>query len=209
MGCGLGTGEGIQKWQKCFDCGQEFHGAVRIALGWACWKMYLGRPEADYVRCMSMGVLGGALRTSERPKEALPVLEASLALRRRYFSEEANLVAQTNLAVCLGDLGRDDEALVLKREVYTRRVATLGASHENTFSSGNNLANSFNKLGLWSDAKTLLVDQLLPAARRSLGSDHRVILCMNETLVAALTSNPERTRDNLRLNRVDAAESGF
>ena len=32
-----GTGEGFLKWQKCFDCGQDFHGPVQLALGWACW----------------------------------------------------------------------------------------------------------------------------------------------------------------------------
>ena len=35
-----GTGEGLLKWQKCFDCGQDFHGHVFLALGWACWKAY-------------------------------------------------------------------------------------------------------------------------------------------------------------------------
>ena len=40
------TGEGIVKWQACFDCGQDFHGPVKLALGWAAWKMYLSRPES-------------------------------------------------------------------------------------------------------------------------------------------------------------------
>ena len=42
-----GTGEGIRKWERCFDCGQRFHGPVLLALGWAGWKTYLGRPESD------------------------------------------------------------------------------------------------------------------------------------------------------------------
>jgi len=58
------TGEGILKWTKCFDCGQDFHGAVRLALGWAAWKTYLGRPDTDWNRCASMGVLGSALTGS-------------------------------------------------------------------------------------------------------------------------------------------------
>jgi len=32
------TGEGMRKWTTCFDCGQDFHGAVKVAVGWACWK---------------------------------------------------------------------------------------------------------------------------------------------------------------------------
>ncbi len=42
-----GTGEGIEKYRTCFDCGQVFHVAVQLALGWACWKSYLGRSESD------------------------------------------------------------------------------------------------------------------------------------------------------------------
>merc|ERR1712032_434370 len=106
-----GTGEGLMKWQKCFDCGQSFHGVVELALGWAAWKMYLGRPETDTVRCNAMGVLGSALQSNKRAAEALPVLEAELALKRRYWSrnEENILCAQSNLASCLGQLGRRDE----------------------------------------------------------------------------------------------------
>ena len=74
-----GTGEGRSKWYKCFDCGQSFHGAVQLALGWAVWKTYLGRPERDDARCHSIRLLGEALRQNERPEEALPVLEANLA----------------------------------------------------------------------------------------------------------------------------------
>ena len=127
------TGQGMHKWQKCFDCGQQFHGAVNLALGWAAWKMYLGLPEHHAYRITAMAALGSALRISQC-KEALPVLEANLALVRRYWSqsEDAILTAQTNLAACLDELGRDDEALVLKREVYARRVATRGVSHERT-----------------------------------------------------------------------------
>ena len=34
----LNTGKGMWKWQRCFDCGQWYHGIVEFALGWACWK---------------------------------------------------------------------------------------------------------------------------------------------------------------------------
>merc|ERR1712129_61314 len=108
-----GTGEGFRKWQKCFDCGQYFHGAVQLALGWACWKTYArGRPETDDIRCTALGVLGKSLwKGGNRPKEALPVLEANLALRRRYWSRDDSfiMIAQANLANCLADLGRLDE----------------------------------------------------------------------------------------------------
>merc|ERR1712094_79941 len=116
----------MRQWQTCFDCGQNFHGPVQFALSWACWKLYLGRPEANDTRCNALEVLGRALAVSSRSEEALPVLEASLALNRRYWSHDkrAILIAETNLASCLGDLDRHNEALVLKREIYAKEVAS-------------------------------------------------------------------------------------
>ena len=55
------TGEGMAKWWTCFDCGEEFLGHVMIALAWACWKTYLGRPESDGLRSVGLSSLGSAL----------------------------------------------------------------------------------------------------------------------------------------------------
>ena len=146
-----------------------------------------------------MGILGETLRVNERPDEALPALEATVALKRRYWphNEGSILIAQSGLASGLAALGRHDEALVLKREIYTRRVATLGVSHETTLLDGNNLAISLTKLELWDESITLQRDQLLPAARRSLGADHESMLDLNYDLAWALRRNPERTRNDL------------
>ena len=124
-----GTGEGFRKWEQCFDCGQYFHGAVRLALGWAGWKTYLGRPERDGVRCVQLQNLGIAVQFSkpmdrDTQIEALPILEASVALYRRIFFSDQNglLHAQSTLACCLGELGRREEALRLDRMVYARSL---------------------------------------------------------------------------------------
>ena len=193
------TGEGFAKWVKCFDCGQDFHGAVKLALGWACWKTYLGRPDTDGVRCISMGALGNGLR-EWRPNEALPVLEAELSLLRRYWShdEKATINTQSNLASCLADLERHDEALVLHREIYARAVAALGVSHKYAIMSGSNVAQNLFMLRHFDEAAALLRDQLLPVARQSLGADSDVILKLNQTLSVTLADNPESTRDHLR-----------
>ena len=52
---------------------------------------------------MALGALGTALDSSFRSAEALPVLEANLALKRRYWSHDENciLLAQSNLTSCL------------------------------------------------------------------------------------------------------------
>ena len=36
-----------RRWDTCSLCEQKYHGVVRCALGWACWKTYLGRPENE------------------------------------------------------------------------------------------------------------------------------------------------------------------
>jgi len=39
-----------RRWDTCSLCDQDYHGVVQCALGWACWKTYLGRPEVDFNR---------------------------------------------------------------------------------------------------------------------------------------------------------------
>ena len=193
------TGEGMRKWHKCFDCGQSFHGAVALALGWACWKMYSGRPEVDWYRFQSVGVLATALGSNGRPEEALPVLETRLALNRRHWSHDQKsiLAIQDNLTNCLQLLGRHDEALATRRQVYTTSVETLGASHRSTICSALNLSVSLVNAQLFNDSKSFLRDQL-PVARRSLGADHYLTLRVHHFLGMALQGSPGCTRDNLR-----------
>ena len=147
-----------------------------------------------------MGVLGNALRLNRQPEEALPMLEACLALRRRYWPRSVGMIlsAQTNIASCLSALGRHDEALVLKREVYARRVATRGISHLDTIFTASNIVASMLSLELWDEAKSLGRDHLLPVARQSLGADHDETLKINHRLAAALVDHPESTRDHPR-----------
>ena len=46
-------GEEFAKWERCFDCGQRFHGAVAHALGWAGWKTYGPRRNRDAIAAAS------------------------------------------------------------------------------------------------------------------------------------------------------------
>jgi len=47
-----------RRWEKCSLCEQKYHGVVRCALGWACWKTYVGRPETDWARSNAMTYSG-------------------------------------------------------------------------------------------------------------------------------------------------------
>ena len=75
-------------------------------------------------------------------------------------------------------------------------MAILGASdvsHEDVLMSGNNLVVSLGMLGLFDESMRRVRDELLPFARRSLGSDHDITLRLSQSLATNLQTNPEST----------------
>ena len=81
----------LERWNACSLCEQRYHGVVQCALGWACWKTYLGRPEADQVRHLAISVLGNGLSVAGHDEEALSVREAELSLLRRVGASRTRL----------------------------------------------------------------------------------------------------------------------
>ena len=81
------------RWHTCSLCEQDYHGIVACALGWACWKTYVGRPERDWARGMAMSVLGCGLSGAEHHEDALSVEEAELAMLRRLGADEDAILA--------------------------------------------------------------------------------------------------------------------
>ena len=57
-----------RRWDECSLCEQDYHGIVSCALGWACWKTYVGRPEADRVRGAAMRLLGERFIQCKSPR---------------------------------------------------------------------------------------------------------------------------------------------
>ena len=58
------------RWCTCSLCEQRYHGVVACALGWACWKTYVGRSETDQVRAMAMTLLGNGLFQASHYQDA-------------------------------------------------------------------------------------------------------------------------------------------
>ena len=81
-----------RRWDKCSMCEQWYHSGVACALGWACWKTYVGRPEADWPRRLAIEVLGNGLSAAAHYDDALPVREAELAMMLRYGAPEAEML---------------------------------------------------------------------------------------------------------------------
>ena len=186
------------RWYRCGLCEQEYHGVVHCALSWACWKTYVGRPESDWARTVAMTELGGGLLAAKQFADALPVHEAALAAMRRLGEAEDNILAvQSNLAVSYSQLGRFEEAMPLRRDVYSGRLKLHGEEHNQTLFAAYNYANMLVHLERFEEGKALL-RRTLPVARRVLGENDDMTLRMRWTSATALHDDPNATLDDFR-----------
>jgi tetratricopeptide (TPR) repeat protein len=186
------------RWSECSLCEQSHHGVVRCALGWACWKTYLGRPETDSIRCCAIGLLGTGLSEARHHEDALTVKEAELStLRRIVAPEEYILVVQSNLATTYEQIGRRDEALSLRREAYSGYLKLRGEEHEDTLISASNYAGTLVLLKRYQETKTLFRKKI-PVARRVLGENHAYTLRLRWNYASALFSDDAASLDDLR-----------
>ena len=194
------------RWDTCGLCEQQYHGAVLCALGWACWKTYVGRPETDWTRCKAMGKLGCGLCGSRRWADALPVLEARLSTMTRLNlgTEPDMLLAYANVANTYQMLGKLEQAMPMRMEAYSRSLRILGAEHRNTLIEVSNYSDLLNRLDRHDEAK-LLMRKALPVARRVLGEDDRTTLWMrcvySDTLYYDQEESINTLEDTLRIAR--------
>jgi len=190
------------RWHTCSLCKQKHHGVVACALGWACWKTYVGRSEtvtSDEVVLLAMNLLGGGLGDANQNEDALIVREAELAMWQRLGHSESNmLVVQSNLASTYQELKRYDESLRMRREVYSRKVKLLGGEHEKTILEAANYANCLGGLQRHAEAKALL-RKVVPVARRVLGDNHQITLTMRGYYAEALFNDNGATLEEIRV----------
>ena len=189
-----------RRWDTCSLCEQQYHGVVRCALGWACWKTYLGRAEADQARFMAMTELGNGLLAAKQFAAALPVKEAELSMMRRLGASHHNiLIAQGNLANTYAGLGRWDESLGVRRDIYCGFVRVLGEEDRETLLEAHNFALSLvnDRVRKFGEAKSLLRKNI-PTAQRVLGEGNENTLRMRMLHARALCQDPAATLDDLR-----------
>ena len=159
---------------------------------------YLGRPEADWARRLAMNQLGNGLSEAKQYEDALSVEEANLSTRRRLGAPEDDmLVAQGNLASTYWELGRQEQALQIERDVYSGRLKLNGAEHKMTLIAANNYASTLVVLLRFEEAKSLL-RKTMPVARRVLGDGNDLTLKMRWVYAEALYKDPGATLDGLR-----------
>jgi len=186
------------RWHTCSLCKQEYHGVVPCALGWACWKTYVGRPEEDQVRMMATGQLGNGLLVGHQYEAALLVKEAELSMARRLGASERRLLdIQSNLSTAYGQLGRLEQSLRIQRDVYSGWLKLNGEEHRSTLVAVLNYALTLTDLQRFEEVKSLL-RKTIPVARRVLGESNDVTLKMRLNYAITLYKDDGATLDNLR-----------
>ena len=185
------------QWSTCSMCEQDHQGGVSCALGWACWKTYLGRPEADQARQLAMGVLGNGLRAAKKCEECLIVFESQLNVLQRHWRTASTQVlsCKGNLATCYTNLGRLEAALVLEREVYSAQLTESGVGYE-TLTSGLNLSISLTDLKKYSEARTFTSERAVDTIR-VLGRDHDITLALREQYAGILYEDDAASRGDV------------
>ena len=104
---------------------------------------------------------------------------------------------KSNLASTYQMLERDEEALSLRRDVYSGRLKLHGEEYKETIRAANNYAHSLCSLKRFEEAKSLFRKNI-PVARRVLGEANMVTLKMRWLYAAALYIDDGATLDDLR-----------
>ena len=185
------------RWYACSLCEQRYHGVVGFALGWACWKTHVGRPETDQVRGLAMRLLGSGLSETDHLEDAFSVQEAELSILRRIGASEHHILGvQTNLASTYYKLGHLEKALSMERDVYSGYLKLHGKEHEDSLRAALNYTSSLVALKRFEEARALL-RKTIPVARQVLGDNYEDTLKLRWSYAVALYVDPAATLDGL------------
>jgi tetratricopeptide (TPR) repeat protein len=145
---------------------------------------------------MAMSRLGNGLFDAKHHEAALSVRETELSMMRRLGdAEERMLVTQGNLANTYEKLGRVEEALRMRQDVYSGRLELNGKEHEETLRAANNYALTLVTLERFEEAKALL-RKTLPVVRRVLGENHMLTLLIRWNYAKGLYKNSAAALDD-------------
>ena len=189
-----------RRWHSCSMCEQRHYGVVLCALGWACWKTYVGRPEEDWARLKgpAMTLLGNGLSAAKHYEDALAVFEAELATLRRLGASEGHmLITQGNLANTYHHLGRLEDSIRVQQDIYSGHVRLRGEESEGTLAAAHNYASFLSHVKRYAEAKPLL-RKTIPVARRVLGENHDLTLRMSLCYAVSLYLDRKATLEDLR-----------
>ena len=129
-----------------------------LRLVYESYKNRLGPDHPHTLVCVNdLAMAALAVGTPEAAESARDL--AGQAARQFAAALDADhpytLAAETNLGVCLGEMGRDDEALAILRSTVERALTKLGATHPDTLSCQANIAIIAERTGAGGDPATI------------------------------------------------------
>jgi hypothetical protein len=196
----FGTQRGTSKWRRwdtCSLCEQDYHGVVSCALGWACWKTYVGRPESDVLRPVAMGLLGNGLHDADHDADALSVFEAQLSMLRRLGeSDDAIFPVRCCLLRMYRKLDRN-VPFSLQRDVYLGWLKIYGEEHRESLGEACSYAVLLSSLKRFEEARAVL-RKAIPVAQRVLGDGDEMTIGMRGNYARSLYRDPNATLDDIR-----------
>ena len=107
------------------------------------------------------------------------------------------LITQGNLASTYHFLGRNDDVLRMRRDVYSGWLKLKGDEHPETLREALCYASALTHLNRHDEAKSLL-RKTIPAARPVLGEEHVHTLTMRKIYAVVLASDGCATLDDIR-----------
>ena len=118
-------------------------------------------------------------------------------MQRRLGDSESNMLAtQSNLANAYAGLGRTNDALRLRRVVYSGCLKLDGEENPTTLTVTNNYAAMLVDCKRFEETKALM-RKTIPVARRVLGESHQLALRMRWIYARALYQDTGATIDDL------------
>tara|TARA_B100000459_G_scaffold31521_1_gene15038 strand:+ start:138 stop:773 length:636 start_codon:yes stop_codon:yes gene_type:complete len=145
-----------------------------------------------------MNLLGNGLSDADHDEDALSVREAELSMLRRLGApEEILLVVQGNIGNSYQFLGRLEEALSVRQDVYSGFLKLKGEEDHDTLREANNYAHCLLTLRKCKEAKSLLRKTISVTQRaRREGEENTLRLRWN--YARALSEDDGATLDDLR-----------
>ena len=107
------------------------------------------------------------------------------------------LAVQSNLSNTYGELGRLEDCLRMRREIYSKRLRLNGQEHAKTIIEAHNYASCLGRLKRHAEAKSLL-RKLMPVSQRVLGENDETTIAMRMTYATALYDDKGATLDDHR-----------
>ncbi len=112
-------------------------------------------------------------------------------------ADDIILSVQGNIANTYQELGRLEEAMCLRRDVYSGDLRLHGEEHPGTLIDAHNYANSLLHLKRFGEVKSVL-RKTIPVAQRVRGEDDMVTLGMRQIYAEALYADEGATLDDMR-----------